>query len=378
MKKALILANSSGGLYDFRNEILTRLMGEGFEVVVSVPDDVRTKEIIDEGCRVIKTEINRRGVNPIQDLKLLKQYKKILKVEKPDVVLTYTIKPNVYGGLACRLKKVPYFATITGLGSTFEKEGILKKIVVTLYKIGLKGSECVFFQNSENMMIFEKLGITHGNNKLVPGSGVDLERHKFVPKEYDTSKEGSTELAIGNENFCMKFLYVGRLMEEKGILEYLEAAKNVKKEYRDKVKCMAIGYFDDGVKDAVMKAVEEKYFEVLPFDPDINKYMEMADCIVMPSYHEGMSNVLLEAAATGRPCLASNISGCREIVDNEITGYLFRAKDAKSLENAMNRFMRLSNKQRMRMGERARKKVEREFDRKIVIDSYMEEIEKIM
>ena len=181
MSKVLILANSSGGLYDFRNELLLRLLKAGHEVLTSLPDDLRTKDIAEEGCRVIHTEINRRGMNPVQDLRLIRSYRKLLKEEKPDLVITYTIKPNIYGGYLCRRLHIPYITTITGLGSTFEREGFTKKLIVRMYRTGLKGCECIFFQNAENRDIFRTLGIRGKADQLVGGSGVDLKRHTQEP-----------------------------------------------------------------------------------------------------------------------------------------------------------------------------------------------------
>lgn len=205
MKKILILANSSGGLYDFRNELLEKLLKE-YEVVVSLPDEVRNKELAQEGCKVVHTPINRRGVNPAEDFKLIRDYAKLMKREKPDLVLTYTIKPNIYGGLCCRIKKIPYIVTVTGLGSTFQKQGFFLKMIVSMYRMGLKKASCVFFQNKENQQIFAKYGIRGRASRLVQGSGVNLQRHAFedYPKE-DT----------------VRFLFVGRMMREKGIEEFL-------------------------------------------------------------------------------------------------------------------------------------------------------------
>ncbi len=370
MSKIMILANSSGGLYDFRNELVTGLLELGHEVVISLPDDLRVPELKAEGARVIHTDINRRGMNPLEDLKLYKEYKRIIKEEKPDAVVTYTIKPNVYGGYACRKLKVPYISTITGLGSTFQggsfKRNLVKKLVVAMYKTGFKDCRCVFFQNSQNREIFEKHGIVSGvNTKLVNGSGVDLKRH-------------NKEAYPGHADDVVRFLYVGRLMAEKGTAEYLEAAGRIHKDFGDKVSVSAIGYYEDDFKEQVEKAVEKGELKMIPFNKDIHPFLKEADVIVMPSYHEGMSNVLMEASATARPVLASNISGCREIVDDGVTGFLFEAKNADSLYTAMKKMAKLSADQRRTMGESARSKMEREFDRYSIIDAYITEIKKYL
>ena len=194
MPKALILANSSSGLYDFRNELLTGLMDEGYEIVISLPDELKVKELKDEGCRVVHTDINRRGVNPIQDMALLRAYKSLIKKEKPDVVITYTIKPNIYGGYVCRRLKVPYVSTITGLGTTFERGGVLLKLIVAMYKISLKKCSCLFFQNDENRKIFESHGIRAVKHVTVNGSGVNLDKH--TKEAFPGGAEGEKEAAV--------------------------------------------------------------------------------------------------------------------------------------------------------------------------------------
>ena len=365
MPKALILANSSSGLYDFRNELLTGLMEKGYEVVVSLPDDLKVKELNDEGCRVVHTDINRRGVNPIQDMALLRAYKSLVKKEKPDVVLTYTIKPNIYGGYVCGRLKVPYISTITGLGSTFERGGVLLKLIVTMYKVSLKKCSCLFFQNEENRKIFESHGIRARKHVTVSGSGVNLEKHKQEP-------------IPGHKDDVTRFIYIGRLMTEKGSKEYIEAAKALHDKYGGKVSFAAVGYCEDDFRPIVDEAQQAGILKVIPYQKDIHPYMKEADAIVHPSYHEGMSNVLMEAAATGRPVIASDISGCREVVDSEKSGFLCKPRDAKSLISALERFTELDLGSRRAMGEAARRYVEQKFDRRSIILTYIEEIKRIV
>lgn len=359
MKKVLILANSSGGLYDFRNELVQRLLTK-YEVTVSLPDDVRTKELAEEGCKVVHTPINRRGVNPGEDIKLLLAYRKLIKEEKPDLTLTYTIKPNIYGGFCCRMKKIPYVETVTGLGSTFQKQGIFLKMIVTMYRMGLKKAECVFFQNQENRNIFQQYGINGKKARLVSGSGVNLKRHTFEP--YPEEKE-------------TRFLYIGRIMREKGIEELLEAAKQL---HDEKIVFELLGYPDEDYQDRLDFCEKEGYIKQLGFDPDVHAYIKEASALVLPTYHEGMSNVLMEASATGRPVIATNISGCREIYEEGVTGFGCKPKDSSDLIRALKEFLKLSKEERANMGQKAREKMEREFDREKVADAYMEEIDLIL
>lgn len=358
MKKVLILANSSGGLYDFRNELVQKLLFK-YEVTVSLPDEVRTKELAEEGCKVVHTPINRRGVNPAEDFKLLLAYRKLLKEEKPDLTLTYTIKPNIYGGFCCRMMRIPYIATVTGLGSTFQKQGIFLKLITTMYRLGLKKAECIFFQNRENREIFEKYHIRGKKSKLVSGSGVNLKRHCFEPYPEDDQ---------------VRFLYVGRMMREKGIEELLEAAKQL---HDDDTEFALLGYPDEDYQDRLDTYEKEGYIKQLGFDPDVHVYIKNASALVLPTYHEGMSNVLMEASATGRPVIATNISGCKEIFEEGVTGFSCEPKSSEDLIRALKKFLKLSREERAVMGQKARQKMEREFDREKVVHAYMEEIETI-
>lgn len=351
VKKILIMANSSGGLYDFRNELVERLL-EKYEVAVSLPDEVRTKELAKEGCRIIFTPINRRGVNPAEDFKLLKNYFGLLKREKPDLALTYTIKPNIYGGFCCRLLKIPYLVTVTGLGSTFQKKGPLLAMIVSMYRAGLKSASCVFFQNDENRRIFEQYKIRGKKVKLVKGSGVNLARHAF--EEYPTG-EG------------VRFLFVGRIMREKGIEELLAAARAL---HGPGVEFELLGYCDEDYQDRLAACEKEGIIRHLGFHTEVHEYLKRASALVLPTYHEGMSNVLMEASATGRPVIATNISGCREIFEEGVTGFGCEAKSGESLICALKKFLRLSWQERAEMGRNARAKMEREFDREQVAQEY--------
>lgn len=359
MSKVLILANSSGGLYDFRNELVEKLLAEG-EVTASLPDEVKTKELSEEGCKVVHTPINRRGVNPVEDIKLFFNYCRLIKREKPDLVLTYTIKPNIYGGFCCRILKVPYVVTVTGLGSTFQKEGLLRKMIITMYRMGLKKAECVFFQNEENRGIFEKFQIKGKSSRLVKGSGVNLNRHR--QEEY-------------RKRESVKFLYIGRMMKEKGIMELLEAAKEL---HSEKVSFELLGYCDEDLQELLDEAEKKGYVKQLGFDPQVQRYLKDCSALVLPTYHEGMSNVLMEASAAGRPVIATDISGCREIFEEGITGFGCRPGDAGDLIRALRKFLELPTEEKASMGQKAREKMEREFDRQKIVQDYLKEIKKVL
>lgn len=361
-KKVLILANSASGLYDFRNELLLKLM-EKYEVHVSLPDEKKVPELADEGCIVHHTPIDRRGMNPVRDLGLMKSYKSLLKEVRPNVVLTYTIKPNIYGNLCCRMMKIPYIVNITGLGSVFENGGMVQKLVVFLYRMALKMASCIFFQNEKNKAVFENCKIRGKKLRLVPGSGVNLDRHSF--EGYPSKEE------------CMKFLYVGRIMKEKGTDELLYAAKEIKKLY-PQVQFQIAGNYEDDYKQIIEQYEKENIIHLLGYKKIIHPYYKDAWAVLMPSYHEGMSNVILEAAATGRPVIASDIPGCHEGFDDGATGFGVPARDKEALFNALKKFIELPYEDKKNMGINARKKMEKEFDRNLVVNAYMEEIETIM
>lgn len=357
MKKLLILANSSIGLYKFRNEMVVKLLQQ-FKVYISVPDSEYDRELEQEGCEITHVQINRRGTNPFQDLKLTYAYNNLLKTIKPDMVLTYTVKPNIYGGYVCRRNKIPYIATITGLGTAFQEKNLLKKLIIKMYQVSLSRSECIFFQNSYNERIFTEYKIFGKRHVLVNGSGVNLQ-------VFPTQAYSSHEKNI--------LLFVGRIMKEKGIEEFISAAEALKSEHN---VFQILGYCDEDYEERLRELEQRGIIEYKGFQTDMHPFYKEASAIVLPTYHEGMSNVLMEAAATARPVIATNISGCKEIVEDGVTGFLCEPKDAAGLQEALKKFLALPTEERARMGLRGREKMEREFDRNLITDVYIKEIEK--
>ena len=362
--KVLILSNQANGLVLFRKELLQDFIKKGWEVSVSVPWDENCDKISDLGCRIRPVELERRGMNPVKDLKLLFRYLKLLKQEKPDVVLTYTIKPNLYGGLASKIRRVPYLMNVTGLGTSLENPGILGKILLLFYRFVTGGAKCVFFQNSSNMEFMQSRKIARKNSCLLPGSGVNLTKHP--QQEYPTEE-------------AIRFLAVLRVMKDKGVSEYLQAAEAIKKKYKN-VSFLLAGDFEEEAKaeyEVWLQKLENRgVIHYLGHIDNVPEVMARSHVIVHPSYHEGLSNVLLEAAACGRPVLASNVPGCRETVCNHVSGILFEAKSVDSLVTAMEEFLSLTENMRRQMGLEGRKHVETYFDRNIVIKRYLEEIGK--
>lgn len=357
-KTILILANASTGVYDFRNELMLALL-EKYRVVVSVPDDLCVRELAEEGCEIIHTPIDRRGMSPKEDIGLFLAYCRLLKAIKPDLVLTYTIKPNIYGGWACRWKRVPYFSTITGLGSAFQKGAVFRKMIICMYRTGLRGAGCVFFQNARNRELFQEYGIIGKKDKLVSGSGVNLDVHHA--EEYPAGEK-------------TRFLFIGRIMKEKGIEEFMEAAKVL---HNEKVSFELLGYCDEDYQEKLDQYEGQGILIQHGFHTDVRSFLKEASALILPTYHEGMSNVLMEASATARPVIATNISGCMEVFEDGVTGFGCEPKSAASLIGAIRKFLELDREKRAAMGMAARKKMEREFDRSKVTASYMEEIETI-
>lgn len=363
----MILANDTTYTYNLRNEIIERLAADGHDVVVASQPLLLQDELKALGCRLVDIETNRHGTNPLSDLSLLMKFKKILSVEKPDVVLTYNIKPNAYGGIACRMTKTHYIPNITGLGTAVEYPGLMQKISTKLYKAGVAGADCVFFQNEENKEFFvEHHMLKQGaRTRLLPGSGVSLKIHKAM--EYPADKEK------------INFLFIARVMKEKGIDLYLGAAKRIYANHKN-VMFHICGQCDDEKYLGLLKEAEKSgYITYHGEQKDMVPFFEMAHCIVHPSYYpEGMSNVLLEAAAHCRPIIATDRAGCRETVDDGKSGFVIPIKNEDALVEALERFLVMTWEQRRDMGFTGRTKIEREYDRQIVVKAYVEEIERIM
>ena len=364
---ALILANSDSGLYDFRKELLKALLEKGFQVAVSVPDTGYVEKIRSLGVECIPTVMDRRGMNPAKDFKLLTFYMRQLQEKRPSIVLTYTIKPNIYGGLACRLKRVPYLVNITGLGTALEHGGMLQKFLVLLYRMALKKARCIFFQNTRNKDFMMEKGCIKKNApvKVIPGSGVNLSEHEAKPFPKEEK---------------VRFLSIMRLMKDKGIEELLQAAEEIHREYPETTFELLGAYeeetrkiYEPRVRDLQSQGVLQYY----GYRDDVPDFLEHAQAVIHPSYHEGMSNVLLEAAATARPVLASNVTGCKETFEDNVSGIAFEPGNAKALTEAIRKFLALSVKEREEMGEKGRAYVETHFDRKLVVEAYLEAIKTV-
>lgn len=363
--KVLVLANDTTYAFNLRDELLERLVSDGNEVVVASQPLLYQDELKALGCRLIDIETNRHGKNPLSDLGLLSKFKKILKAEKPDIVLTYNIKPNVYGGMACKSLKIRYIPNITGLGTAVEYPGMMQKITTRLYKSGVAGASCIMFQNDENEAFFSehkmlKPGV---RTRLLPGSGVNLNKHKAMP--YPENAD------------TINFLFIARVLKEKGIDLYLNGAKRIYEKHKNVVFHICGLCDDESYLGLLEEAEKSGYIKYHGQQKDMIPFFEMAHCIVHPSYYpEGMSNVLLEAAAHCRPIIATDRSGCRETVDDKKSGFIVPVKDEDALVNALEAFLAMPYEQKRDMGLAGRAKIEKEFDRQFVVKAYLEEIER--
>lgn len=360
--KILFLTNDGEGIYKFRKEVVEALLKNN-DVFLSLPEDNYIPKLVDMGCKYIKTEFNRKGTNPIKDLSLLVFYKKLINEIKPDVVLTYTIKPNVYGGLACQIMKVPYIANITGGVGASDKTGIIQNIAITLYKLAFKRVNKVFFQNTANMKYMMSKGIVSEDKCiLIPGSGVNLNDYKVL------------EFPNGE---TVDFVYIGRIMTEKGFKQYIEAAEYIRNKY-PMTRFHICGIYEDDYKNIVEDLVKRKIVIYHGSLIDMNQIYKIIQCTIHPTYYsEGMSNVLLESSACGRPIITTNRPGSGEVVDDDINGFIVKEKDSKDLIKQIEKFLSLSLEQRRQMGLNGRKKVEEQFDRNIVVNKYLEEVNKL-
>lgn len=357
-KKILLLANHAIIIYNFRMELVQRLVADGYEVYLAAPYNELIDEIIKEKCIFKETHLERRSLDPFKDIQLIREYKKLYKEINPDIIFSYTIKPNIYGSLAARNADIPFVANITGLGSAMEKRGLLSSFVILLYKLAFRKVQRVFFQNRDNLSFFEQHNIAVGKHKLLPGSGVNLER--FTVQEYP-------------QDDVVKFAFISRIMKEKGIEEYLHAACEIREKY-SRAEFHICGFCEEAYEKKIAELQEKQIVTYHGMVKDIRTVLSGIHCVVLPSYHEGMSNVLLEASAAGRPCIATDIAGCKEIVMDSETGYLVEPKSSASLYEKIEKFMTLSFEEKKQMGLKARRLVEDSFDRQQVVDAYMKEI----
>lgn len=362
-KTILIIGTNMMNVYHHRLELIQALLKNNYEVVVAAPKGGEEKELEKIGCRFIDMPVDNRGTNIKRDLGLIKDLSRIYKEVNPDVVLTFYTKTNIYGGIVAGFKNIPYVENICGLGTSLARDNALSKIMRILYRQALRKARFVFFQNKSNQRFMEEKNIYHGAHDLLPGSGVSLKRYPVMP--YPESNE-------------VEFLFCSRILAEKGIDEYLQAASLIKKKYPN-TKFHVVGPCEPEYKEKIGTLARDGEIEYHGKIQDLHPLMKRIHCSVLPSYYpEGMANILLESAASGRPIITTCLPGCGETVEDEVSGYVVKEKDYKDLADAMEKFILLSPSEKEKMGREGRKKMEREFDRDIVTHKYIRLIEDIV
>lgn len=355
----LVLANTPGGLYNFRKDLLKEIQDKGHRVYVSIPQGPKDDLLKELGFEVIYTKVDRRGINPLKDIKLMFEYLKIINKVKPDKVITYTVKPNVYGGMACRLKRIPLYANVTGLGTAFQKKDWLSLLVTIMYKFALGKAKTVFFENEGNRKVLvDKKIVPYDRTHRVNGAGVNLDEFEFSKYPPDGK---------------IKFIFMGRIMKEKGVGELFEAVRRLMdKGYNFEVDIL--GIYEENYKETVEKLQTDGYVKYHGFQTNVKPFIQNAHCSVLPSYHEGMSNTLLESASMGRPLITSDIHGCKEAVINGKSGFLCEKKSAEDLYDKMEKFIKLPYEDKVAMGKASREHMEKVFDKRKVVDETMKKI----
>lgn len=367
MSKVLLLANDRATIANFRKEIIRSFIDNGYATVVGYPAVEGYDDIADLGCRLVDLPVSRHGKNILKDFELLEVCKKLIKAEQPHIVLTYTVKPNIYASMACQSLHVPYINNVTGLGSILQRQSALSKLILTLQKKAYKKSSCVFFQNSSNRDRLKELGVISDDTRtqILPGSGVNLKMHSYEDFPED---DGVT-----------RFVIVSRVRVDKGYGEFFDAAEAIKAKYPN-TEFHAVGWYEEKMENrvAILHDKGTIIFHGEKTQEEVHDIIKGCQCLIHPSYHEGMANVILEAAAAGRPVIASNIPGCREAFDEGVTGFGCEVKSSASLIDAVEKFLATSYEQRIEMGRKGRQKMEKEFDRTFVAQIYIKEIERIL
>ncbi len=364
MKKIMLLANRDFVLYNFRFELIQKLIDDGREVVICLPYGPKVDLMTNAGARFIPLDVDRRGKNPFKDMGTAKELEKIFTDERPDVILLYTTKVCIYGGIVAQKLGIPYIINVSGLGTAVKNPSIIQPVTIGMYKKAVQGAKCVFYQNKQDKMFFHDHQIFPGKEKVIPGSGVNVEKWKYL--EYPDEKNG------------IHFLFAGRIIREKGIELFLHAANEIQKAHK-KVFFHVAGPCD-GRYSSVLAEYQKKGVIVYHGEvEDIAELLKISHCLIHPSYYpEGISNVCLEAAVSGRAIITTDNPGCSETVNNEISGYVVPKRNIKLLLDAVDKFLSLSADARKQMGINGRNKIICEFDRRMVLDAYDEEIQSIL
>lgn len=371
-KLIALLTNNDDDVYCFRKELIEALIQEGYEMLISCPDGPKFELMKDIPYVYDNPDIDRRGTNPMKDFCLMMHYRKLFKQYKPSVVLTYTAKPNVYASIAAHQLGIPVINNLTGLGSVVNESGIKKRFIMWLFKQAYKKSACMMFQNETNMNLAIEQGMVKGKYRLIPGSGVDTNRYPLQP--YPDGGDGKNGAPV-------VFNYIGRILHDKGVDDYIEAAKRIRAEY-PQTEFNMLGFIEPTeihYEQELKELGDQGVVIYRGSQKDVKPFIIRAHATIHPStYGEGMSNVLQESASSGRFLITTNNPGCQETVEDEKTGYIYKGGDVDALVQTIERFLSMSNEERKMAGELGRKRMVEKFSRKIVIKAYQEEITRIL
>ena len=378
--RVLIALNSAWSLLNFRSTLIQTLLARGHKVILAAPADEKVPALEALGARFIDLPMRAHGTNPLADLCLLLRFLRLILVERPDVLLAYTAKPNVYGGLAGRLLGVPVVNNIAGLGSVFIKGGWLALVLSSLYRLALTRAQRIFFQNPDDYRQFVDVGLVRAEQcAVLPGSGVDLQRFQPGPLPSLQRTDAGNSQSTNDRRFV--FLLVSRLLKDKGVQEFAEAARLLKSSC-PWAEFALLGFKDaqnpSAVTEEQLASWQEKgWVTYWGSSTDVRKHLALADCVVLPSYREGTPRSLLEAAAMGRPLVATDVPGCREVVQHGFNGLLCRPRDAQDLANKMQTILQMPAAKLAQMGRASRQLVEERFDEQLVIDAYLQVLDEL-
>jgi glycosyltransferase involved in cell wall biosynthesis len=357
----LVTVNSAWNALNFRRALVLEMILDGHSVTILAPRDDSVSTLESLGCKFLHLEMSVKGINPLQDVKLIGRMRKVFQIEQPDAIFSYTIKNNIFGALAARPLGIPFIPNVTGLGTAFLSGGFLELIAGVLYRHAFRNLSVVFFQNQDdrNLFLTRRL-VTAQQARLLPGSGIDL--NHFAATEYAKNKNAPI------------FLMMARLLRDKGVLEYVAAARKVKSVH-PRARFQILGAVDAANRTAIDAATvkswqEEGVIEYLGTADDVRPHIAAAHCVVLPSYREGAPRTLIEAAAMARPLIATDVPGCRSVVDDGVTGYLCKVRDGDDLARRVDAFMALPHAEKAQMGLAGRAKMAKSFDQAIVVEAY--------
>lgn len=368
--RVAIVINTSWNIWNFRRNLVRALQQAGHEVLAIAPPDAYSERLETElGCRYVPILMENKGTNPVKDAALTRRFYQIYRRERPDVILHYTIKPNIYGTIAAKLAGIPCANNVSGLGTVFIVQNMVSKIALGLYRFAFQFPKRVFFQNADDRQLFLQHRLLRPEiTDLVPGSGIDVEKFRPDP-----------QAPVRHEPFT--FLMIARVLYEKGVEEYFEAARQVRAAVPG-TRIQLLGGIDEsggvGVKRTVFEEwMQAGHVEYLGTSDDVPSHIRRADCVVLPSYREGTPKTLLEAAALGKPLVTTDVPGCRETVVDGDNGYLCQVRSADDLAAKMLQVLGLPDAELRRMGQASRRLAETKFDERLVLDKYLRTVAEI-